>query len=133
MSSGVCWRRSFSSRNWIPWGGKEEKTGWLFVSIEEGVLENDSRVFVAEHLLRVHVEFLPAHGDLFVSLGCFTATHKQKCRDFIQFASFLFTLNSLLGTGTSNTTIYFIYSRSYDIISCHIWSIYYMWTCLSLI
>lgn len=32
------------------------------------------------YLLRVHVEFLPAHGDLFVSLGCFTATQKHKRR-----------------------------------------------------
>lgn len=47
----------------------------------------------AQYLLWIHVEFLPAHGDLFVSLGCFTATQKHKCKDLIMLL-YLFTLNN---------------------------------------
>lgn len=30
------------------------------------------------HLLGIHIKFLPAHGDLLVSLGCFTATQNHE-------------------------------------------------------
>lgn len=61
MSSGVCCRRSFSSRNWIPWREREreENTGWLFISIEARVslLRLDSFHFEATETLEAVIVY----------------------------------------------------------------------------
>lgn len=60
----------------------------------EAVTVQDTR-----YLLWIHVEFLPAHGNLFVSLGCFTVKQKQKYRDLIRVS---YTVNKYLNVEHNN-------------------------------
>lgn len=119
MSSGVFWRRSFSNRNWMPcW--KQRSTlvsnpGWNWTrrAFERDSVDADVwLVWSAPDLFRVHVELLPPHGNLFVSLCGFTAIKHRN-------------LHQVKGEGVASTPGYCVCSVGQAVIDCDV-----AWLCL---
>lgn len=73
MSLLVFFSRSFSMRNWIPWGEAGPRGSGLHTG--NGERERETCKHTWTDLLRVHVEFLSAHGHLFVPLHVLPETH----------------------------------------------------------